>query len=494
MPRLLAALSGAVLALVLLAPAAAQAQNPLFTADPGSADPGVGLFGDQFHVASTGSAFGPVRASNDRRSWRTVGELFARGKEPRWARDDRVGSPQIYHFPDIGKYVVYFSAQHEVKGKGCIGRGISNTPYGFENVGAESYKEGVPPEAGPLECEGDTLAPSAYSIIDPSLFRDPRDGRFYLLYKRLTEPNPPSDIVIRPFLDANTLGAPKQLLAADRSKGEGVSVEAPTMIFRNGRYYLFYSGATYAREEYAVHVAASVAEDNRPNGTFKRFEGNPILSGAKDPNFCGVGHQDIPNPAGDGLIFYHAYLGKPYENQQGEDCVIKDRNRFLMADVLRWNRAGGTPVRGDFWPSINDGTPSGDGQPLGRLDVATGKPLPTPRPPAPAPAPSPVGGGEVEFETGLSCTPRGQRMKVSIVVRKRKGQTKPRVTRVVFYYRKGTGKRRRAVARTDRKAPYRRTLPVDLEPGTHRVYARIHYKRGRKAGKKTISRRFSVCA
>ncbi len=51
------------------------------------------------------------------------------------------------------------------------------------------------------------------------------------------------------------------------------------------------------------------------------------------------------------------------------------------------------------------------------------------------------------------------------------------------------------VARTDRKAPYRRKLPVKIGPGTHRVHAKIHYKRPgkRKLGIKTVSRRFTVC-
>lgn len=64
--------------------------------------------------------------------------------------------------------------------------------------------------------------------------------------------------------------------------------------------------------------------------------------------------------------------------------------------------------------------------------------------------------------------------------------------RVVFHYRKGKGR----VARTDRRAPYVRQLPVELDPGTYRVYATIYYKRPgkRKLGIKRVSRRFAVCA
>ena len=114
---------------------------------------------------------------------------------------------------------------------------------------------------------------------------------------------------------------------------------------------------------------------------------------------------------------------------------------------------------------------------------------PAPAPAPAAPAPQPVAGGSVEFGAGLSCTPRGQKMSVSVKVRKRKGRAKPKVTRVVFYYRRG----KRTVARTDRTSPYRRTIPVDLKPGTYRVYARIEYRRGKRKGHKTVSRRFAVC-
>jgi hypothetical protein len=62
----------------------------------------------------------------------------------------------------------------------------------------------------------------------------------------------------------------------------------------------------------------------------------------------------------------------------------------------------------------------------------------------------------------------------------------------VFYYRK----QGRVVARTDRRKPYKRTLPIHLTPGPHHVYARVYYKRrGRsKVRRETVKRRFTVCA
>jgi hypothetical protein len=65
---------------------------------------------------------------------------------------------------------------------------------------------------------------------------------------------------------------------------------------------------------------------------------------------------------------------------------------------------------------------------------------------------------------------------------------------VVFFYRKAHSKQ--VVARSDRHAPYGRTLPIHLAPGRHLVHARVYYKRPghSKLARKTVSRRFTVCA
>jgi hypothetical protein len=121
----------------------------------------------------------------------------------------------------------------------------------------------------------------------------------------------------------------------------------------------------------------------------------------------------------------------------------------------------------------------------------TPSPSPTPSPAPPPPAPPQTSNG-VGLGVGLECARRGKRMPVSITVHKRKGKAKPRVKRVVFYYRKkGT-----VVARTDRKRPYKRTLRIHLAPGPHHVYARVYYTRkgSKKVRKETVKRRFTVCA
>jgi hypothetical protein len=137
---------------------------------------------------------------------------------------------------------------------------------------------------------------------------------------------------------------------------------------------------------------------------------------------------------------------------------------------------------------------TGVAAPSNTTPVPTATPTPT-RTPTPAPPPPPAPpqtNNGVGLGVGLDCAPRGRRMPVSITVHKRKGRAKPRVKRVVFYYRK----RGRVVARSDRKKPYKRTLMIHLSPGPHHVYARVYFKRkgSKKLRKETVKRRFTVCA
>jgi hypothetical protein len=133
-------------------------------------------------------------------------------------------------------------------------------------------------------------------------------------------------------------------------------------------------------------------------------------------------------------------------------------------------------------------------------DKTPPQPTPTPAPappptPAPAPPPPPPASSGVQLGVGLGCAPRGKRMPVSLTIHKRAGKAKPRVKRVVFYYRK-KNRGKRVVARTDRHAPYKRTLPIQLPAGPHHVYARVYYKRpgSSKLRRRTVKRRFTVCA
>jgi hypothetical protein len=113
-------------------------------------------------------------------------------------------------------------------------------------------------------------------------------------------------------------------------------------------------------------------------------------------------------------------------------------------------------------------------------------PIAVPPPAAPPPPP-----GEVGLLAGLGCTPSGGKMKVSIKIRKRKGQKRARVVRVTFFTR-GKGRH----VRVDHHRPWLVHLRIDKPKGTHgKVYARVYFRRSKhgKLHKKVVSRRFTVC-
>lgn len=98
------------------------------------------------------------------------------------------------------------------------------------------------------------------------------------------------------------IGSPIRILTND-TPWEGPVVEAPTMIYREGYYYLFYSGNNFDIEQYGVGVARS----GSPTGTFVKYPANPILR--SDETFDGPGGQDVvQDRSGQWQMLYHARL------------------------------------------------------------------------------------------------------------------------------------------------------------------------------------------
>ena len=137
----------------------------------------------------------------------------------------------------------------------------------------------------------------------------------------------------------------------------------------------------------------------------------------------------------------------------------------------------GAPQVGSGWQSLTYITLIGQG----------------PRAPAPAPPPAPpsvpLPDGRVQLNAGVRCTPPGGRLRVSLKIRKRRGHSRPKVVRVVFFVRNGP-------RRVDRRKPYAARLRLRRPAGSKgRVYARVFFRRPgtRKLRHKTVARRFVMC-
>ncbi|HXH99393.1 MAG TPA: glycoside hydrolase family 43 protein [Sphingobacteriaceae bacterium] len=293
--------------------------NPL---GPLGADPGVIYTNSTYYFYCTsgnGTGAMPIKWSPDLFTWTDNGaRVFPIGQFPAWVNGGSYWAPEVHYVN--GQYVCYYSAKG-ADGWFKIGVATSTSP------------------TGPFTDKGSPLVSNPnYSLIDPTFFRDPKTGKNYILWKNNTnalDPPQQTHIVLREVSqDGLTLLGSSNEILWNNLAWEGLVVEAPTMTYRNGYYYLFYSGNNYGTDKYAVGVARSTTI----GGTYTK-KGAPILK--SDTRFDGPGGQCIVtnSPIGTHVLFYHARLRSN-----------PTAGRYLMMDKINWGA--------DNWPTIHDGTPS----------------------------------------------------------------------------------------------------------------------------------------
>lgn len=175
---------------------------------------------------------------------------------PSWASTStplRVWAPSVvkrYVPLPIGTsyWVMYVTAPSAAIGRQCIGTAIAADPIG----------PFVPYASEPLVCPPD-------GAIDASPFVD-ADGTLYLLYKTDSNgsmPPAPTKLYAQrldPLGDATDGSAPVDLLTADAAweqptPPEKALIEGPSMVLRNGVYYLFYSAGAWYSSGYGIGYA-----------------------------------------------------------------------------------------------------------------------------------------------------------------------------------------------------------------------------------------------
>lgn len=284
-----------------------------------------------------------VRQSTDLVHWRPsrARTIFnSQSPRPRWATSNTFWAPELYHFD--GRFVLYFATDHA--GKKCIGAVTSRSIDG--------------PWHDPL---GKPLLqlPGKQSSIDPVVLRDPVSRKSYLYYT--VQPN---QIYVQPMrrdgLGVQPGSKPTLVLQAqDQVDAQGNVTpdpaarwemyvnEGPEPFYKNGWYYLLYSGARTQDGSYAIGVARS----RSPMGPFDKH-GAPVLSG--DGKFDGTGHDSRPfvGPDGRTYILHHGYL-TGHENY---------RQRHLFLEPMT--------IGPDGWPRLGtaaqDPALTGPGHPVAR--------------------------------------------------------------------------------------------------------------------------------
>jgi beta-xylosidase len=235
----------------------------------------------------------------------------------KWVQLNRsdVWAPEVLELE--GTFLLYYTARDAASGKQCVGVTVSEQPGG-------KYLD---PHEAPLVCQTDQGG-----TIDASPFRD--GDKLYLLYKN--DGNCcgfPTYLYIQELTPdgLGLVGEPVALIRNDQ-RWEGQVIEAPTLVNRLGKYYLFYSANSYAGHEYAVGYALC----ETPLGPCEKAAENPILSSRLDeqPFVIGPGHQTIITVGDQDWLVYHAWDILP-SGTRGD-------SRYMWLDRLDWS--SGKPV------------------------------------------------------------------------------------------------------------------------------------------------------
>jgi GH43 family beta-xylosidase len=314
----------AILLEVGAVPIAAQViyENPVLGGPHAVADPFLLKWNGEYYLYATGD---PIVAyhSTDLVEWREIGPVLRSSPAPAWNQKD-VWAPEVVY--RNGTFYLSYTATRGSpdwrveEAERRIGVATSNSPRGpFVDMGHP-----VTPGWG----------------IDSHVFRDPDTGRDYLFYSYLYEPRlPGAGIVVDSMPTPVTVGgAPAHVTRGseawedkDGDPNDGslrYTNEAPTVIKRNGRYYMMYSGGSWDLPTYAMGYAVSdrlMQGDLDGPGWTKLVP--PILRSTDLVH--APGHNSVakaPNNVDD-ITAYHARVA-PF-NGPGD--------RFTFLDRLYWN-------------------------------------------------------------------------------------------------------------------------------------------------------------
>ena len=267
-------------------------KNPVW--DGYFADPYVLLSGGTYYAYGTGTADAegetpgncfPVLTSTDLAHWKPVGgALFPRSDLP---LDSHYWAPAVAQIGD--RFLLYYSAapagddgQHRLR------VAVSDLP------------------AGPFTDTGYDLLPNEGFTIDADPFCDPQTGNWYLYFAKdfldngrvgtglAVVPLTPDGLhtsgeaqtVLRAFDDAQIYQ--RNRVHYNQTWEAWHTIEGPSVIFHDNRYWCFWSGGNWQTETYAVGCAVA---DN-PLGPWKVTTA-PVLRGDLQKGVIGPGHNCI---------------------------------------------------------------------------------------------------------------------------------------------------------------------------------------------------------
>jgi len=273
------------------------------------ADPFVLRVGDDYYAYSTNTGSERIPVLTSKGLFGTARRTEALANLPAWSAPGTVWAPSVLARP--GSYVLYYAtALAEDPERQCLSRATSTEPDG----------PFVDDSAGPLVC------PPGGGAIDASPFVDV-DGRAYLLWKSYGG----VDGIVAQELTPDGLGLVGPvpvLLGADQGWEAGL-IEAPSMLARDGRYYLFYSANDWNTANYAIGFAVC----DSPTGPCARPTDGPWLASTDQAQGPGGG-EVFSDDQGQPWLVLHAWVRGKVGYPNGA------RNLF----VVRLDFVNGVPV------------------------------------------------------------------------------------------------------------------------------------------------------
>ncbi len=244
------------------------------------ADPYVLFYKDKYYAYGTRTNGFEVYISDDLEHWRR-GDRLALSPQDSWGTK-WYWAPEVYYIESEKKFYMFYTADEHI----CVA--TSDSP---EGPFVQDEKKPVREEKG----------------IDASLFMDD-NGKAYLYFVRFTEGNVIWGVEMNSDLKSVKEETLRECIKADDSweLQQAKVAEGPSLLKRNGVYYLIYSANHFRSQDYAVGYATATS----PLGPWKKYDGNPILCRDKDvaARLVGTGH-GAPFLCRDGSYkyIYHAH-------------------------------------------------------------------------------------------------------------------------------------------------------------------------------------------
>ncbi len=284
-----------------------------------------------------------------------------------WCRD-KFWAPEVVKNPADGKYYMYFSAS---AAENWGANGVSSSSTLYDRLYLSVAVSDTP--VGPFDVLCDTDVETGkriptinfhegcnteydWAAIDVSPFFDD-NGDLYLYFNKhqdshyahlngaygmkmlsMTQPDYSTITCLTQAGAVTASSTPGKIEDASSSgkyfyEESGVN-EGPTMLKRNGKYYLTYSANGYAHQTYSVHQAVG----DSPLGTFKKLDAsaNPVLDGSLLGYMVGTAHHCFVEKEDELYIIYHRH-DTIYGYNTG-------RGRSISADRAQWVEKDGMEI------------------------------------------------------------------------------------------------------------------------------------------------------